>query len=411
MEVFKKNSNIFQLLSEAVSEGIVVVNDKQIIVATNGSASDMFGYKKNELIGQPLDILIPKNSHTAHKKYVNDFVAESKKRQMGHSRDLYGLRKDGSQFAIEAGLNPFVIYDEKYTMALVIDVSERKKHERQIKELNENLERKVRERTKQLNESILSLQEEIVRRIEAESKIQKALTKEKELNELKTKFLSLVSHEFKTPLTGILTSATLAGKYTTEAQQQKREKHLTTIKSKVKYLDNILNDFLSVERLEAGKVNYNFKKIILKNVIDTVCYETEMMLKSGQKIICESNIDAIEIEFDEKVLELILFNLIHNAVKYSSENTTVSLKIETTQNKLIIHVTDQGIGIPEDEQKFVFKRYFRAKNALLSQGTGIGLNILKTHLENLDGTISFVSKQDIGSTFSIQINCNVNYTK
>jgi len=403
MELFEKDSNIFQLLTEAVSEGIVVVNDKQVIVSTNSSANVMFGYEEKELQGQSLNVLIPQDYRSSHSNHFNKFTSHRETRKMGESRDIYGLKKDGTRFAVEAGLNPFAIYNSNYVMALVIDISDRKKQERQIKELNENLERKVRERTKQLNESIISLEQEIERRILAETKTREALKKEKELNELKTKFLSLVSHEFKTPLTGILTSATLIGKYKEKEQQEKRNKHLNTIKSKVKYLDNILNDFLSVERLESGQVNYNFKKTPLIKVLDNVTYEAEMMLKKGQKIVCTSKIDNVTVEFDEKVLELILFNLIHNAVKYSPENTHIDITVETFKNELKIHVTDYGIGIPAEEQKFIFNRYFRAKNALLNQGTGIGLNILKSHLENLGGSICFISEENKGSTFSISI--------
>lgn len=239
--------------------------------------------------------------------------------------------------------------------------------------------------------------------------MRKALEKEKELNELKTKFLSLVSHEFKTPLSGILSSATLIGKYKEAEQQSKREKHLNTIKSKVKYLNSILNDFLSIDRIESGQVNYNFSTINLQKVFDEVIYETEMMLKAGQKVVCTTDVSNLEIEFDEKVLELTLFNLIHNAVKYSNKNTTVTIVITPEEEALVIHVIDQGIGIPADEQKYIFNRYFRAKNALLNQGTGIGLNILKSHLENLGGTINYKSVENEDSTFTIKIPSKVTY--
>lgn len=403
MEFLKENSEIFSLLFEGISEGIVVVNNNQIVVSTNLAADEMFGYEKGELIGESLEVLIPENFRHNHGQHVKNFTSNSKRRKMGESQDLHGLRKDNSLFALEAGLNPFAIYDKKYVMALIVDITERKKQEREIKSLNEGLERMVKDRTIQLNETIGSLKEEVQRRIKAETKTREALNKEKDLNELKTKFLSLVSHEFKTPLTGISTSATLIGKYKKTEQQEKREKHLNTIKSKVKYLDSILNEFLSIERLESGKVNYNYKSISIRKIYDDVRYEAQMMLKEGQEIVCESNIDNLWIEFDEKILELILFNLIHNAIKYSDENTDVFVSFTPKGEKLFIRVKDEGIGIPETEQKFIFKRYFRAKNAVLNQGTGIGLNILKSHLENLGGNISFISKENEGSTFSIEI--------
>ncbi|GER60046.1 sensor histidine kinase [Patiriisocius marinus] len=497
MEIFKKGSNVFKILSEAVSEGIIIVNRSQIIVATNAAANELFGYDDQELIGQHLDVLIPKRFHHNHHKHVDGFMTKSHKRQMGNNRDLYGARKDGSQFPVEAGLNPFNVYDNDYVMALIIDITVRKKAEQELKHwaniFNESLNEiyifdvktmrfidvnkgalknigysisELREMTpvdikpyyekeafyKTIeplingtsdklkfntthqrkdgtmypvevhlqksstgnNETLVAIilditeQEAYTQKLELKvtqrtRQLEEALTKEKELGDLKTKFLSLVSHEFKTPLSGILTSATLAGKYPREDQQEKREKHLKTIQGKVKYLNNIINDFLSIERLESGKVNYKFSHFPLSKVINEVIYDANMLLKDGQIIDYPENIDAIFIDFDEKILELILTNLINNAIKYSSEMSTIHLSASEKDGKLILKVSDEGIGIPEEEQKHIFNRYFRAENALLNQGTGIGLNIVKTHLENLGGTITFKSIQDKGSTFTVTL--------
>ncbi len=403
MKVFEKNSNIFKLLSEAISEGIIVVNREQLIVATNGAANESFGYDTDELIGKRLDTLIPQKFHHNHQSHFKGFVSKSEKRSMGKGRDLYGMRKNGEEFPVEVGLNPFTIYDNDYVMALVIDITERKEQEKQIQELNIELERKVEERTEKLHHTIHELQEEVKLRKEAEAKAKESLKKEQDLNELKTKFLSLVSHEFKTPLSGILTSTTLVGKYTKEEQQEKREKHLGTIKNKVKYLDNILNDFLSVERLDSGKVNYKLSVFPLSKVINEVIYDANMLLKDGQKIKYPDDIDGYNIEFDEKILELSLTNLIRNAIKYSGEHTVIDLQVYFSDEELTFKIVDQGMGIPEKEKKFIFKRYFRAENALLDQGTGIGLNIVKNHLENLGGSITFTSEENKGSTFIIQI--------
>ncbi len=497
MEIFKKTSNVFRILSEAVSEGIIVVNKKQIIVATNNSANELFHYNKDELVGQPLEVLIPQKYHSAHSGHVDGFLKNSGKRSMGSGRDLYGLRKDGTTFPVEAGLNPFTIYDNDYVMALVTDISVRKKAEEELKHwaniFNESLneififdantlkfinankgaqnnigysleeliklspvdikpdytEKSFRNFIKPLiegkqlklkfetkhqrkdgtiypvevhlqssnsgdRETLVAIILDITERVNYTDKLEKtvdertrqlqeALHVEKELNELKTKFLSLVSHEFKTPLSGILTASTLVGKYTETGQQPKRTKHINTIQNKVKYLNNIINDFLSIERLDRGKVNYKFSRFSLSKVINEVIYDANMLLKDGQKIVYPENIDDIVIDFDEKILELVLTNLITNAIKYSPENAVVKVNASERAEELRIEVIDNGFGIPENEQKFVFNRYFRAENALLSQGTGIGLNIVKSHLENLGGKITFTSEQNKGSTFEITI--------
>jgi len=404
MKIFEeKKGNVFKILSQAISEGIVIINDQQEIVASNEAADEMFGYKPGELLGENLNVLIPRQYHENHIKQVNTFLQKTDPRQMGHGRDLHGRRKDGTSFPVEAGLNPFHIKDKRYVMALVTDISVRKEQEQRIIELNAELEQKVEERTLALQKSILELEEEVAKRKDAEMRISEALRKERELNDLKTKFLSLVSHEFKTPLSGILTSATLAGKYTTTEQQEKRDKHLKTIHNKVKYLNNILNDFLSIERLESGKATYKFDSFPLSKVVNEVIYNSNMMLKDGQRISYPNDIDDIIIHFDEKILEIALTNLINNSIKYSPENTVIDVDVSFSQDILEIKIKDEGMGIPEKEQKFIFNRYFRAENALLDQGTGIGLNIVQGHLENLGGSITFESEEGVGSTFAISI--------
>lgn len=404
MKIFEeKKGNVFRILSQAISEGIVIINDQQEIVASNEAADKMFGFKPGELLGENLNILIPRKYHDEHVKQADIFLKKTDPRQMGHGRDLHGRRKDGTSFPVEAGLNPFHIKTRRYVMALVTDISARKEQEKRIIELNARLEQKVEERTLALQQSILELKEEVAKRKEVEMRISEALRKERELNDLKTKFLSLVSHEFKTPLSGILTSAILAGKYTTTEQQEKRDKHLKTIHNKVKYLNNILNDFLSIERLESGKATYKFDSFPLSKVVNEVIYNSNMMLKDGQRISYPNDIDNITIHFDEKILELALTNLINNSIKYSPENTVIDVDVSFSHDVLVMKIKDEGIGIPQKEQKFIFNRYFRAENALLDQGTGIGLSIIQDHLENLGGSITFESVEGVGSTFAISI--------
>ncbi len=497
MRVFQKNSNIFNLLSEGVSEGILVVNQKRIIVASNSSAREMFGYAKDELVGKPLNTVIPKRYHRSHNKHTELFIEKNERRRMGHGRDLFGVRKNGREFPIEVGLNPFQLYGATYVMALIIDITERRAKERELshwarifeealneiyvfdarsfhfvnvnKEAQRNMgysleefkkltpvdikpefnqpkfrklvkpllkedEAKVQFETRHSRKDgssypvevhlqlstigdrkvfvaiIIDITErknyteKLEKTVEERTKqLSEALAKEKELSELKTRFLSLVSHEFKTPLSSILTSITLLSKYKQTEEQEKRDKHVNTIRNKVKYLDAILDDFLSVERLDSGKVNYRLDSFPLSKVINEVVYSSNMLLKEGQKIQYPENIDDLIIEFDEKTLELVLSNLVHNAIKYSPEDSIIYVRVEKEENKLLLKIIDEGIGIPKKEQKHIFDRYFRAGNALTTQGTGIGLNIAKQHLENLGASLEFTSKENKGSTFTVHI--------
>ena len=295
-------------------------------------------------------------------------------------------------------------------MALIADITLRKQQELESQKLNEQLELEVSKRTKDFEKAIsdlkklnIKLEKENKKRIEAEKEAKLALKKEKELNDLKTKFLSLVSHEFKTPLSAILTSAILLNKYGLTEQQPKRDKHIKTITEEVHYLNNILNDFLSVEKLDKGQYKYKFNEFKLSKVVNEVIYNANMLLKEGQLINYPKNIDDLSIFQDEKVLELALTNVMNNAIKYSPENSTISIDVSQDIQKTSFKIKDQGIGIPKHDQKNIFKRYFRAENALFTEGTGIGLNIVRGHLENLKGNITFKSKEKLGSTFIINV--------
>ena len=408
--MFHQNPNIFDILFEAIPEGAIIVNDKQTIVAANASAEKMFEYSKDELVQHPLTDLLPHKHRVKHPNNFNSFLEKKITRKIKHGSNLHGITKNNQQFPVEIGLSPFSLNDETFVIALIIDISIRKENEEKIDNLNLNLEKKIKQRTAQLNNTIKQLKElnlnykkEIDKRIEAENKIKVALQKEKELNELKTKFLSLVSHEFKTPLSGILTSTMLLNKYQLTEQQAKRDKHITTITNKVNYLNNILNDFLSIERLETNKITYTFTTFNLSKIVNEVIYNANLLLKSGQKINFPKNVDEFTLYQDEKILQLSLSNIIYNAVKYSPQNTTINLNVFKMYKNIVFEIIDEGIGIPEKDQKFIFNRYFRAENVLNEQGTGIGLNIVKSHLENIGGSITFKSKEHKGSTFTFRL--------
>lgn len=403
MRVFDKNSNIFRLLSESILQGILVVNEQQEIVASNQRSDELFGYTRDELLGQKLSILIPNAQREKHRKLADSVYWEDIGIRQMKGRNLSGLHKNGKEIPLQVGLSPFSLYGNKYVLTLIEDLSEIKEKDNQIYELNTQLEKKIRLRTQELRDTVAQLKREVKRRKEAEDKIKVALQRERELNDLKTKFLSMVSHEFKTPLSGILTAATLVGKYNMEEQQEKREKHLKTIIAEVRRLNAILTDFLSIERLEQGKEVYRLSDFSLSKVVNEVIYDANMILKDGQKINYPQNIDDIIVNQDERIVALALTNLLHNAIKYSPEDTEIDFRVNILADRITFHIKDEGIGIPESDQKHIFDRYFRAENVLLTQGTGIGLNIIKAHVENLGGNISFNSKENEGSVFTMEL--------
>ena len=401
--MFKKEKDVFNISFGDVSVGIVILDAQQHIIETNESIVRMFGYKTKELHQLHLQVLFSDDYKIQLENQLKGFLNQRLQKQKERNLTIYGAHKSKSMFPVEVSLNIFKLCDKEYIMVSVTDISARKEQEVKLSNLNAEFEQKILLRTKELNETISQLEHENMLRVDAEKDINIAFRRERELNKLKTNFLSLVSHEFKTPLSGILTSIILLGKYNLAEQQEKRNKHIKIITDKVQYLNNILNDFLSLEKLETGNVNYNLSTFELGKVMKEVVSNANILLKEGQTINYPDHIDEISLLQDEKIIELTLSNLIHNAIKYSSENSVIAIKVSQDHEITTLEIIDDGIGIPKIDQKNIFNRYFRAENVLLTEGTGIGLNISKTHIENLGGSINFESEENKGTTFTISI--------
>ncbi len=228
-----------------------------------------------------------------------------------------------------------------------------------------------------------------------------SLKKEKELNEMKSKFVSIASHEFRTPLSTILTSVSLIDKYNSIELLEKRNKHIDRIKSSVKNLTEILNDFLSLEKLEAGKTLFHPTEFNLVQFCDEM--REEMMTITKSKQIIEYNHSGGElVHADKQFMRHILINLINNSIKYSPENSKIT--IETiVEETAVISIKDEGMGIPLEDQPHLFERFFRAGNSSTIQGTGLGLNIVQRYVELMHGKIKVLSEENKGSIFVIEI--------
>ena len=236
---------------------------------------------------------------------------------------------------------------------------------------------------------------------EVEFTIQKALVKERDLNLLKSRFISMASHEFRTPLSAILTSAILISKQNDFEDKGKREKYVTQIEKNVRHLTEILDDFLSISKLEEGKLILNIEKFDLIAFSKTFLKDSFIGLKKEQTVILNNADDTIFVSLDRKLLTHILNNLLSNASKYSPMESKIDLKISQSQNNIILEITDKGIGIPKEEQSHLFSRFFRAENAVNIEGTGLGLNIVKHYTELMGGTIAFKSDLNKGATFLV----------
>ncbi len=504
-------NEISNLLFTSAAEGLVVANAKGEIQLTNPRVEEMFGYPENELIGQPVEVLMPsafKSRHVEHRERYNE---QPTKRAMGIGLDLVAQRKDGSRFPIEISLNHFELHGQMMVMALVSDVTKRKKADLALKDLNLELEQMVAERTKDLRESqklhsiisrnfpngtinvfdrnlnyifiegmemfrigidssrlvgtsylerldpeirdeikdklmhvfegensnfeivfkgrtyminavalpdddgtinqILVVEQNITALKKAQSDIKESLEKERQLSELKSRFVSMASHEFRTPLTTVLSSLALLKKYIErDGDKEKQYKHINRMRSSVHHLTSILNDFLSIDKLEEGKVEVNLQEFNVELFLREIAEDVEGMTKEGQSIIYtfKGNTEFIS---DRSIIRNILHNLLSNAIKYSPENANIILTGMATNEGLTLKVKDEGMGIPESEQQHLFERFFRAKNALNIEGTGLGLSIIKKYVDLLSGSIELKSEEGKGTECTVTLPAQPKQTK
>jgi PAS domain S-box-containing protein len=395
---------------QSMMEGFVVVDQAGTIMLVNPIAEKMFGYDTNELNGKSLEILLPERYRVHHSMFRQSFNSNPVPRRMGLGRDLMGLRKDGIEFPVEISLSYSRAGGSFISIAFISDITLRKKAEEALHQSEEQLivyatelEKKVKSQTQDLNTTILRLEKEIAERKRAEEDVMKALTKERELNEMKSKFVSIASHEFRTPLSTILSSLSLIDQYRQMEQLDKIEKHVSRARASANHMTSILNDFLSVGRLEEGKVEIIREQVDVKELFSDISEEIKLMLKPGQSIDMQCENAISHIHTDSRMLRNVLFNLLSNASKYSDSDKPIRLSCSKSGENLKVSIQDEGIGIPDEDQRHLFDRFFRASNAINIQGTGLGLNIVKRYLDLLNGSISFTSEYGKGSTFTIHL--------
>ena len=515
--------------------GMLAADSKGKITAINPFALIQFGYYEFELIGQSIEYLIPKRFHKNHINHRNSYNVNPKNRPMGSDMELFGLKKDGSEFPVQISLSNYFSEGEQYIIAFIDDSSVNKNAKAEILRLNEGLEATVEQRTRDLQDTLQQLeisrdqleaalsfqkaildnagamiiatdekgilklfnpeasqnigytQQEVVNnftpilyhnileietkrnslmdefgisidddfevlvekakrniheeeqytfirkngaplpvlltisairdsigeitgfmwiaidiseRKKAEENLHESLKKEKELGELKSRFVSMASHEFRTPLSTILSSAYLIEKYITTADQPKRDKHLQRIFSSVNMLTNILNDFLSLGKIEEGKILVRLSHVNIKELMISIARDMKNTLKNNQKIRCYHQGNPF-VFLDISLLKHIVMNLVSNASKFSFEKSWIEINTINSDQQICISVKDFGMGIAADDQKHLMERFFRGANAGNIQGTGLGLHIVAKYTELMNGRIECKSELEKGTEFVI----------
>lgn len=540
------DNDSFHALFNYASIGIVITNAAGEILLANKYINKQFGYDDGALINQRVEILIPPRYSKKHIKHRDEYNANPHSRPMGLGMELWGIRKDGTEFPVEVSLGHYHIGSEHYSLAFINDISQRKETEQAIIQLNAHLEQKVKEGSQSLaitveqlgvqiretekkdaelervnnflnniwnhagaiifvcsNDGVIQFfnpaaetalgytSEEVIGKLnmtsfhmqnelaqkatelsklsghevkpgfdvfttavalnqsnnqewhfvdksgnsfyvslsvtplkdihnqvanylataidisekkKAEIELISALEKEKELNELKSRFVSMASHEFRTPLSAVLSSAYLLSRYTKEDEQPLRDKHIHRIVSSVTSLTEILNDFLSVGKIEEGEIHPNCQPYDIQTQMQEILQDVHHLLKKGQHIVYQHAGDTSEVSLDRSMVKHIVTNLLSNAIKFSNELSAIDLNTSITRDQIIISVQDHGIGIPEEDKQSLFKRFFRSSNVTNIQGTGLGLHIVSKYTELMNGIIHMESTVGIGTKFIITFN-------
>jgi PAS domain S-box-containing protein len=406
-----------QAIIETAIDGIITIDERAIVDHINPAAAKLFGYDPTEIIGNNIKMLMPSPYREEHDGYLHNYHQTGKAYIIGIGREVEGLKKDGAIFPIRLAVSEMHIDGKRMYTGIIHDLTDVKAAEAKVLELNRQLENKVALRTEELAKAIdrlLGINRKLEREIteretvenelrEREHELQQALEKEKELNALKSRFVSMASHEFRTPLSTILSSVELVEMYQREDQQERRERHIGRIKTAVGNLTDILNDFLSLSRLDEGRIEAQTEVFHLETFIQNIVEDVEHLLKTGQKLHYQGDNTDCHIKLDKRFLKNIFLNLLSNASKYSEEGQTIRCFCQVTDNELTLEIIDEGIGIPEEDQKHLFTRFFRANNVENIKGTGLGLHIVRRYAELLNGQISFTSQLGKGSAFTVTV--------
>jgi two-component system sensor kinase FixL len=389
-----ENAALLQAIIKNAIDGIITIDDRGLIESINPAACNLFLYTPEEVIGNNVSMLMPPPDRDQHDEYINRYQRTGEPHIIGIGREVTGLRKNGTRFPFRLAVSEVQYSGRKIFTGFIHDLSLQKEAEEQLKDYAIHLEELVEERTLSLRYSLEELQQ-------AKEEVSLSLEKEKELGQLKSRFVSMASHEFRTPLSAVQLSASLIDKYAAPFESPNITKHVARIKNAVGNLTTILNDFLSLEKLEAGKVEPTFNAFDLVKLSEEITEEMQMVAKQNQNIIYQHTGINNMITLDPNLLKNCVINLIANAIKYSGENTFIEFNTEINERGCIITVKDNGIGIPDSDQKHLFEAFFRAHNTGNIPGTGLGLNIVARYADLMRGTVDFKSDVNEGTLFTI----------
>lgn len=344
---------MFRLAVEACPSGMVIIDRDGKMMMVNTEIEKQFGYTREELIGEPVDMLVAERLRTQHARHRLDFITKPKTRRMGAGRDLFGRRKDGTEFPVEVGLNPVNASEHLLVLGVIVDISQRKHMER-----------------------------------------------------LKDELVSTVSHELRTPLTSISGSLGLLVSQCSDGLPERTVRLLVIALKNSQRLVRLIDDILDVKTIEAGRAAFNFVRVDLRDVAKQAIEDNRGFAEGfGVHVRLDAASVEAEVNADPDRLAQVITNLLSNAIKFSLPEGEVLVTVEKNGGAFQISVRDHGSGVPEEFKPHIFEKFARADatNSRQKGGAGLGLSIVKQIVERLGGEVGFDDAPGGGTMFYVKL--------
>ena len=374
----------FETLLETAPDAIVEVDSNGKLVMLNAAVDRLFGYKREELIGLPVEILIPEAMRHSHVKHRGDYLDHPGTRPMGIGMELLARRKDGSEFPVEVSLSPVPSSHGHHVTAIVRDVTERKRASEHLLALGAEFTRELEEKNRQLEQR--------------NSEVERA-------NRLKSEFLASMSHELRSPLHTIIGFADLLREELDGPLNTKQKRFVQNIHRDSQHLLEIINDLLDISKIEAGRLELRLEHFDADHIAEEVLSSIRTQARAKSIRLETHFAPDSPVESDKLRFKQILYNLLSNAVKFTPEQGIITVATERIDSRLQISVADTGIGIVSADHDAIFDKFYQVGSTTkgVREGTGLGLAITKTLVEKMGGKIWVASVPRQGSTFTFSV--------
>jgi PAS domain S-box-containing protein len=391
---------------KSMGDAVITTDSRGLVTFMNPVAEALTCWKQEEVLGNDLaQIFQTINKNT--RQVVENPVALALREGITVGLENYTLliTKNGNEIPIDDSAAP-IKNDAGAVLGAVLvfhDATEEQQAKALLERTNEELAVRVAESTAQLMQTNEQLRVEIAQRQHLENELLLALEKERELNELKSRIIATVSHEYRTPLTTILSSAEMLEQYSSRLTDEKKQNHFQRIKAAVNYLTKLVNDVLLVNEAEAKSLQFNPAPLDVEPIAREVVEEFRLQGADRYAIAFECQGACTNILLDEKLLQSILRNLLSNAIKYSPEKSRVRLVVVCQENTVVLRVSDRGIGISPTDRTQIFNAFWRGRNVGVTPGVGLGLTIVKECVDLHGGEIVVESEVGVGTTFTVTL--------